>query len=711
MKKILTLSLLVTLALFAEGQGLKRYNTLELKVAGKPLSMPWFGGVDATQLASSDLDGDGKEDLILYSRAGNRLRVLLNTDGNYIHSPNFENTLPDNINGWMVWVDYDKDGKADIFTKGLLGVVAIKRTDDGKSPAWEVTADPIYTQKGTRPVNLQVASDDIPAIHDIDADGDLDIFLYDFSIGSFVRHHKNLSVEETGKAGALSFTKANDKWGDFEECDCYFVFGENICSEESQNRQLRTEHVGGKSLLIVDDNKDGLPDLWAGHEQCDQVYAITNNGSAGNILMREYRPAFPLNNQPSHMLYPVPYQIDADLDGKKDVIVATNFNNDLSGNTDYSQSIFWHKNTGDSYDNTAQPFLSDKTLDLGSQTAPVAADFTNDGKTDLLVAYDKSGFGGVRGAFALLENTGTTENPKFELKDNDFGGWAKLGRMDLRPVIVDADGDKTPELAVAYIAADGKTLKTEFAELGETPTPERFSAWETPFGKGDHWSFFDLDDDGSEDLFLGKKSGRLEYYKTTYENGTAIFTLIEKNFAGKDDHSLRRNLASTFISGKSPILLTTDLSGNVSIHKKAGDTFVLQEEKAIVSDLGDRLPANLSSRTAFAQARLRPGGPLLIFVGTAEGGLELFAYTDKNHDDSPIHIYPNPVENGGELKISVSEKATISVFDTTGRRILNDFPSEAGSTVRIPTVSWATGVYIVVAETESGKHSKRVTVR
>ena len=112
-------------------------------------------------------------------------------------------------------------------------------------------ADPVLTLTNSGIINLQVNITDMPAIDDIDNDGDLDILVYNFAIGGFIRYHKNMSMEKTGTCNTLDYELVSRNWGFFEECECYYAFqtfGET-CPPLSQGRIM---HPGGKSLLLID---------------------------------------------------------------------------------------------------------------------------------------------------------------------------------------------------------------------------------------------------------------------------------------------------------------------------------------------------------------------------------------------------------------------------------------------------------------------------
>ena len=68
-----TLCLLLSL-LSAFGQ-----NKLDFQVFNDDvLPAPWAGGLNACQFGRMDVDGDGKKDLLVFDRHGNRLSCFLN---------------------------------------------------------------------------------------------------------------------------------------------------------------------------------------------------------------------------------------------------------------------------------------------------------------------------------------------------------------------------------------------------------------------------------------------------------------------------------------------------------------------------------------------------------------------------------------------------------------------------------------------------------
>ena len=126
MKKILGfLLILLNLAFSGYAQHIldfKPYDTQKAAITvienGKTLKAPFAGGIDAAQFASCDINLDGKKDIIVHDREGSKLSCFLNIGGpneiNYQYDIRYNNRFPV-IGEWMLMMDYDGDGKEDLF--------------------------------------------------------------------------------------------------------------------------------------------------------------------------------------------------------------------------------------------------------------------------------------------------------------------------------------------------------------------------------------------------------------------------------------------------------------------------------------------------------------------------------------------------------------------------------------------------------------------
>ena len=72
--------------------GFVYHDSIVVKFGGDTLALPWTGGFNHAQFSSFDFDFDGEEDLFIFDRSANQIRVLLrkfDSTGNphyeYIH--------------------------------------------------------------------------------------------------------------------------------------------------------------------------------------------------------------------------------------------------------------------------------------------------------------------------------------------------------------------------------------------------------------------------------------------------------------------------------------------------------------------------------------------------------------------------------------------------------------------------------------------------
>lgn len=83
------------------------------------MELAWIGGLNTCQIHRFDLNSDQIEDLIIFDRHGNRLLTFVNdgSDSEYAYSfePEYIDKFP-KTEQWIQFVDYDNDGKKDIFT-------------------------------------------------------------------------------------------------------------------------------------------------------------------------------------------------------------------------------------------------------------------------------------------------------------------------------------------------------------------------------------------------------------------------------------------------------------------------------------------------------------------------------------------------------------------------------------------------------------------
>ncbi|NJN27409.1 MAG: VCBS repeat-containing protein [Cyclobacteriaceae bacterium] len=430
---------------------LEQHYDLPIVLPGSSLSLPWGGGLNASQYGKADLDGDGVEELVLYDRSANVYQVFGVEAGQLVPANPLASLLPELSPGWVLFADYNGDGLKDIFSNGDRGIVVFKNVSEaGNHATWQKVADPLFTIGFSGKINLIANAADVPAISDIDNDGDLDILVYNFAIGGYIRYNKNLSKENYGHTDSLEYEIDTRTWGEFQECDCnLFAFGAQTCEDLANGRVM---HPGGKALLAFDSDGDGDKDLLVGHEQCIELYFYENMGDTDSAYMTGYSNAFPEESSPANFhIFPAGYLEDLDFDGLKDLVVTPSFEENYEFKIDFAHSNWFYKNTGtnDVPDFRFQKdnILQDQMLDFGENAVPIAADINADSNIDLLVAANGHWNGEqYSGYVLLLENTGSAMAPGFVVKDHDYLDLSSLELINPTINLADIDGNGTPDL-------------------------------------------------------------------------------------------------------------------------------------------------------------------------------------------------------------------------------------------------------------------------
>ncbi|MEO1447975.1 MAG: VCBS repeat-containing protein, partial [Bacteroidota bacterium] len=186
--------------------------------------IPWVGGYNSPQFSNLDINLDGIPDLLVFDRIGNRIIPLIHqgTVGqpDFRFAPEYISRFPA-LEAWVLALDYDGDGNADLFTHHPEeGIKVYRNTSSGAdSLSFEVFNAGNYiptVRPGSSSDLLKVLDIDIPGIADLDNDGDLDILSFDLG-GSFIEYHKNMSVEAYGHSDSLTFVLDEACWGHVQE--------------------------------------------------------------------------------------------------------------------------------------------------------------------------------------------------------------------------------------------------------------------------------------------------------------------------------------------------------------------------------------------------------------------------------------------------------------------------------------------------------------
>lgn len=585
MKKLFTLCFLLIPFLDHAQSGGKiafRYDqSPTVSVNGKALLNPWVGGLNTVQYSTMRLNDDARDDLVVFDRATSKVSTFVAIDnpmGSGIawqYAPQYETAFPTNLYGWLLLVDYDLDGKKDVFTYGSSNVRVLHNESQNGQVAFKVAVDPLITIGLGGSQQLYVSPVDIPAITDYDDDGDIDIITFDAG-GNVIAYQQNMSVEQTGQKGGLVYKRTGDQcWGHFRKEYCNdFTFGFQ-CDDGSGTggRKLanpanaRPLHTGN-TLTVVDTDGDGNKDLLFGFVSCENIARLRNGGPNNEKAnYTSYDSLFPASNPILFPAFPATYWEDVDGDGQKDLIASPNVTANDNYAFDFRASNWFYKNTGTTqrpaFQLIQKDFLQSDMLDLGERAAPALADLDGDGDMDMLVGFGGTGLGSdYHAGLWQFENKGTLQHPAFVLVTTDYLGVAKsLKLTNTVPSFTDVDGNGSVDLVLTGTATSNVEIRVLFNSAAKG-APAQYNLagatlWPKPdlVGASDLLTVTDVDRDGKPDLLIGRYGfGTILYYRNA---GTAIsptFQLQNQTFGGitTDD----------YVYARARSLVVADLNGD-----------------------------------------------------------------------------------------------------------------------------------------------------
>ena len=674
-------------------------------VAGDTLQNPWAGGLNAGQYSAIDLNLDGQSDLVVFDRTSDKLTTFINQAGQFYYAPTYEVLFPPDLRNWVLLTDFNCDGKPDIFTSTTGGIRVFENTSDSQL-SFALVADPIMTDGSSGVFNLPVNSSDIPGISDVDGDGDLDILVFDFAAGGTIEYHQNQSQETDGTCGNLAFRRVSRRWGGLEECTCgVYAFGEPCSS--AGGRTAEAEHVGGKSIFLLDYDGDGDQDLAFGDENCTNLAFFENEGSPAEALFLSASDAFPATASPADgFFFPAAYGAEVTADEALDVIVAPNVYANVQSSIDFTQSSWLYRNVGSSaqprFELAQRDFLQRDMIDHGANAAPALGDADGDGDYDLILGAERA-TGKARLFF--YENVGTSTAPVFQLVDDDYLGLSAEGFTALKPMLADINGDGQIDL-VLQSSGTGVAARLSYL-LNQSPigwdfAPERQPVevntvvFDTPF-------FYDIDQDERADLLIGRVTGKLEYLRN--EGGTpAAFALVTDTLAGIRNDPFRRNLSPWIgdLNGDgSPDLLTGDGSGIMRVYERfLEEATPTATTQLILDSNSEAQESRWGRRTWWAGADLFGTNTLALVVGHAQGGVYLLANSDRGPEPEgellSLKVFPNPNTHDDEINVQVNQAAQLLVYNAVGQLVYQEARLNPQTRYRL-NAELASGVYLLKA--------------
>lgn len=471
-------------------------------VPSLPFSQPRF----------ADLDGDGDPDLILGSI--DLAPVYLENTGTATQpafSPGaaiFSGISP--LDAEMgVCGDLDADADLDFITGGYTGLHFYQNTGTVSLPVFSEI--PGYFN------GLNTGSCPVPALADVDADGDLDL------------------VVGTSENGSVKL---------------YFNQGDPVTGQFNENEMLIIGDVGLYAYpVFCDIDNDNDQDLLAGRDIHGFVY-FENMGNSTTPDWQVNTAVF--TGLGSDTYWNSPALTDLNGDGTFDLIYGT-----------AAGPLHYYQNTG----TPASPLWQENTvlfggvLDVGGASNPFFHDFDGDGDLDLIS-------GSQLGDIKYYRNTGTASAPAWEDHSDMF---VSIDHSIYSAATAgDVNGDGQPDLIVGDLSGQlfyhrntghgfiWETAALSFVNLG---------GWSSP-------RLLLMDEDDDLDIVAGNEAGNLFYFENVGSATSPDWVEIPGFFGGIDvGTNCVPTLADLDFDGDWDIL-TGDISGQVQFFENQAGNWV-----------------------------------------------------------------------------------------------------------------------------------------
>jgi len=692
------------------------------------------GGLNTSQISSIDLNQNNIKDIIAFDRSNGKLypfvNLGINDSINYQYKPEYRKFFP-NIHNWILMRDYNCDGLMDIFTYNQASM-SVYKNNSINSLSFILEEDVVETLYGSNSLNLFVSDVDIPAIDDIDGDGDLDVLTFNI-LGGYIEYHKNLSIEMYGHCDSLIFERFDECWGDVYE-------GFNSYTLYSCNTFLMTEHKAhvGSSLMTLDIDNDNDKELILGDVAFNNLNLLINGGDQDSAIIIDVDSLFPQNNINSEAAimssFPASFYLDINNDNKKDLIVSPNNAN----NAENKNSTWIYLNKGltnmPEFEMPQYNFLQSDMLDFGSESYPVFFDYNTDGLIDIVCGnfgyFDQ---GNYISGLHLLKNTGTATNPEFTIIEND---WNSISTIPLNtilnlpapgiiPTFGDIDNDNEHEMIIGD--ANGKIhLFESTINSGEyifnITNPNYFNI---DVGNNASPHICDLNNDSLLDLLIGNRDGTIYYCPNRGTLNNPIFDTIISEF-GEINVS-----ANSLPNGKSkPFLLKSDNNNDgdftdtqdsifIFVGSASGNIYKYHVNDPFINNPNDSIPLitdNLGKifegfNSFISAYDINNDNQYEIIIGNKSGGLNIHkedsSITNNTYYlNEKINIYPNPAKNNFTIKTNTNYD--YKIFNINGK-ILENKTNNRG-TVQVNCSKFRSGIYILVIKTKNYTVNKKIII-
>lgn len=692
------------------------------------------GGLTNPQFSEIDLDGDGDQDLVYFDRVGFVIVPFLNggtpNTVDYTFAPEYAYRFP-KVENWMLLRDYNCDNLEDLFAykydkvTGRVSITVYRASRDAQNKIqFSLAKNSIeYTLKGqSQGYNLFNSSADLPAVDDIDGDGDMDILNFNSS-GGYIEMFRNESQENGWGCDSLNYVFYDNCWGRMYESGVTEAIDlssriDSCAGYPNWNPVRRARHAGS-TILTLDMNNDGVKEIILGDLSFSNLNLLTNGGNKDTAHLIAQETFFPMNSISADIeIFPAAFYVDVNNDGAKDLVAAPN----ILGNSKNLEN-WYYQNTGTAsfpvFTYQESQFLVDEMIDLGTGAAPTFWDYNGDGLMDILVGnYNKYISPAVQGCYlSLYENIGTATQPAYRLVNDDFANMKQYNLRRLVPTVADMDGDNDKDLLLGdedgfliYLENQGSNTSPSFPSLipnysgidvGQNATPQ----------------LVDVNRDGKIDLLIGERNGNTNYYENV---GTATVPSFSSTATSETFGFIDAKLPGLSEGNSAPHLVDINGEYHLFMGNESGEIWQYTNIDNNLSGTFTRLNTLLDSidegeESILSIANINNDGQFEFLIGNKRGGLGLYTeYIVSSIDvvsasSNTFIIAPNPT-NGQvsiEFEALINKEVVIQVTNMLGQVVLRKEVWLEQNT-NLDFQNLPTGTYVLSVETDKERYLSKL---
>ena len=470
-----------------------------------------------------------------------------------------------------VLVDIDADGDLDLFvgSRWTNGIFFIRNDGTPEKPLW------VFVSRSVFGFEIRYST---PAFCDIDGDGDLDAFTGEWA-------GKIRFIRNTGTATSPAWT---------------------LETESFESINLESSHT---IPTFCDIDADGDSDLFIG-TSTGHISFYRNTGTPSTYAFTLEDSSFAMGIDGTYCL---PSFYDIDNDGDQDLFVGT------------MQRIYFYRNDGTAQ-NGLWNLVSDKYGEISLMTYGKVAlgDLDNDNDADMIVGESSY-------SLRYYENTGTQSNAAWKLVTE------KYMTIDVgypcHPALTDIDADNDLDLLVGHFYS-GLYL---FINDGTAQEPAWLFTDNVYLDNSISPTFCDINGDGDQDIFVGQRDGTIHFIENIGTAENALWAAKVENYGSI--------VASSFLATPAFCDIDNDNDFDLFVGTEDGDVLMYENTGSATDPVWPALESDVVTIASSLWSRLTPtftdidkDGDQDLFFGATNGRIAYYRNDGTPEDPDFVEV-------------------------------------------------------------------------